>query len=448
MLSKIKCYKFFLFFVFITLCLTMTSTWVTDAVLIPLAVNRVFTLLCYLPFILAIAWKLLTDIRSIKYRKPDVLTYLFYGFSFFYAVITAYRFFAALEIKENLYYTIVLLGSAAAYLLIRSGDITATEKELKKNLYAIAAYLVLYRLLYVFVGCYFFENQPINTNLLTGSLGILLPVLIVSLFQCRGDKKTVLLAMATLALALIVIIATGARAIFLLSILAVVVLVVCGIKNKTYLYRLVSVVGAAALVITVLAAVNFGSVRYALYRETGISVSSIFGGDSDGDTSALNPSNPNKDPLQDSAYEQILRSDKMRDDLMKWGIEEIKVNPWVGTGNVLFSYTLNERFTFMQSPHNFLIESVLCYGLIGTVILAAVFITIILNTGLFRKAGKGAFLPKIGIVLTAIYYFAFGFVQPTVFAPMICALFVLSLAAFSKNVDAMGCNKGVENTCL
>ena len=173
MLLLLKNYKFLILFVFITICMSMTSTFVTAAIYIPPSLSRLFTLLCYIPFLLAIGWKVLTDIHSFKHKKPDLLTCLFYVFSFFYAVVTIYRFLSDLEIKENLYYTIVMLGSVACYLLIQSGHIVVGEKELKRNLYGIAVYLVLYRLVFVIVGKHFFDDQPVNTNLLSGSLGLL-----------------------------------------------------------------------------------------------------------------------------------------------------------------------------------------------------------------------------------------------------------------------------------
>lgn len=436
MLAFLKKYKILLSFIFMTMCLTLTTTWVVEKLNIPTLFTRGLTVLVYAPFIGAILWKLIGDIWALfKKQKPDILSCLYYLFALYYAGLCVWRFLSGMEIKENLYYTLVLVGSVAIFSQLQKGRLSVEKGEITHNLTAIAIYLVAYRLLYAFIFADFFQKQPINTNLVTGSLGLLLPLLLISLCDKNGDKQQHKMAAIAVFGSLIVIVTTGARAIFLLSILSVVVVVLCNLINWKGLVRVGAVLIAVACTVSMLAAINYGSVRYALYRETGLNVSSLFG------TTQELPAPPEDDivenEIQNQAQDQIKQSDNMRGDLVEWGIAEIKKNPVFGTGDVLFRYMITAERGFMQSSHNFLIETIICYGIIGLVLIAALFLWMLWKTGLLHIKNWRKWRNAVGALLVVIYYFAFGFVQPTVYAPMICSLFVILLAGFGvQSADA------------
>jgi O-antigen ligase len=181
----------------------------------------------------------------------------------------------------------------------------------------------------------------------------------------------------------------------------------------------------------VLAACNYGTVRYALYRETGLNVSSLFGTEDKEIQTPVEDVEINE--VQSSAENQIKQSDNMRGDLVKWGIEEIKKNPAFGTGNVLFRYVINEKRAFEQSSHNFVIESIICYGIVGLLLIGVMFACMLVKTDLYRKKNWYKWRDAVAMLLCVVYYFAFGFVQPTVYAPMICSLFVLLIYTFARD---------------
>ncbi len=431
MRKQLKNYTLLFLFILMSVCLTLTSTWVSKEISFPSIVSKALTLLIYIPFAAAIIWKFAVDVKNWKAKKKiSAFNGIYYGFGLYYVLISVYRLLTSMEVKENFYYTVVVMGSVALYFLISFGHFSVSRDSLKANMIGISIYLVIYRLWYEFIGSYFFDFQPINSNLLTGSLGLLLPLVIMVLCQKDGKKKA-WIPYITATLSSLIVFATGARALFLLVVVSVLVMLCFQIKNKQNLIRIGTSLFASVLVITSLALFNYGDVRYALYRETGITVPSIVSQSQTNPNKSEKPKRPN---AQKQAQEQAQRSDNMRQELVNLGLDEIKENPVFGTGNVLFLYEVNDEYSTQQSSHNFLIESMICYGAVGTVLLAVLYIVLIVTTGFFEKRGKAVRFSKIGIVLLVMYYFALGFVQPTVFDPMISPLFALAAASFSKEM--------------
>lgn len=408
----------------------MTATWVAEVLLLPSIVNRMITVFVYAPFAAACGWKLYTDIVSFKKQKLDILSWMYYGFVLYYGIVTIVRLLTGAEIKENLYYSIVFLGAMAIYLQIKANRIRVSKDEFDRNLLLIVLYLVAYRIGYYFVGSIWFQKQPINSNLLSGSIGFLLPYIVTILCDKNSGKRMKIISGIAVTFSLVIITATGARAIFLLACMTLAVSLLCNIINVKGMLRLVGAVLVAACIISTLAFMNFGAVRYALYRETGFSVSTLF--PSNKEEKPKPEKNTEENEVQNSALVQIDRSDNMRGVLVAQGVEEIRKNPLFGTGNVFFTYELNKDYTFQQTSHNFVIETMNCYGAVGLVFIAALFLVMLFGTGIFKKSSHCQWRLKVAMLLTIVYYFALGFVQPIVYSPMLCLLFVILMAAFSS----------------
>ena len=490
MLSFIKKHSLFLVFILLTVFSSFSSTWITIALTIPSLVSKILTVFVYSPFIAAIIWKLIDDISNLKTKKIDSLFLLYYIFAAYYGILTIYRFATGAEVKENMYYTLVLLGSIAIFSLIHSNRLSVTKESLCFDLVGIVIYLVLYWLWYYYIGSSTFLNQPINSNLLSGSLGLLLPFLLSVICDKNTPKYFVFISAVAAVLSIAIIVATGARAIFFLSAFTIVVILFCSLFSKKCFLRIFGVVACSVILVAILVATNSWNIRYALYRETGIAFSASSLADttpsdvqettniassesqsqvsthvSTTDSSVSDPvtvappatdppaaepvttappatdppatepvttAPPTSNPVQDAALDQIGRSDYMRSVLVSWGMDEIYKNPFFGTGNVTFLYVLNAERAVEQSSHNFIIETIICYGLIGLVLLAALVSIIVIKTGIFSKDSASQWLYKISVGLTIIYYLALGLVQPTVYAPMICLLFMLLLNVHAK----------------
>lgn len=416
MMQYIKRNWLFLIMVFLCIPLTLSATWVVDLFHFPLIISRVMAIIVYLPFAAFIGMKVWTDIRH--FREAMVVSNgFYYGFAIYYGILTGYRFLTHMEVKENLYFSIVFFGAIALYMLLRDGRIKMESQAMTMNLVWIALFFVAYRLLYCTVGVRYLEFSPINVNLTSGAVAMLLPILGYNLTIDALSRKQRLWCWVAMAGSVTVVAVTGARALFWLMMIMLVVLLLTHIPAKQGWMRLGSAVLAGFLLVAALAVADVGRVRYSLCREIGITITS---------SSPSAPNTPSDDQL--AAQEQVNASNQMRSELVAMGMEQIQLNPWFGTGDVMYVTMPREDFIAIQSSHNFLIEALICYGIFGLLMLAGLVISLIGEIGLFKKSGKGKWGIKIALFLTLFFYFAFGFVQPTVFNCIICLLFVMAMA--------------------
>lgn len=442
MKSKVNKNFFLCFVIYISILLTLTSTWTNNILHIPAFVNKVNTILMYIPFALVIVVKLIQDVKEKRNIRGMPIECIYYLFALYYAVITGYRFLTGMEVKENLYYSIIFFGTIAFYLLLRSKKIRVSKSDLVANLLWVDLFLVLYRLCYCLIGTHFFQYPPININITSGAVALLTPFVGNWLINEGASKRDRILCWTALCGNLVVILTTGARAIFYLVVTVVVAILVFNLNNRKGILRAMASLLLGCLVVLILVLGDVGDVRYSIYRQTGLSLETMdfFGSnrhEPDGSTEPIvtepivtEPisTDDSEDALKHEAEEQASRSDYMRKYLIQCGIDQIKMNPLVGTGDVMYEYQLGNYRT-IQSSHNFVIEVLVCYGTIGLVMIAVLFIALVIDTKLFVKSTRGARKHKEVLALTILFYFAFGFVQPVVFDVLICPLFVVIVAA-------------------
>lgn len=456
----------FLLFVYFSIFQTLNSSWVTSVLHIPSAVSKVVTVLVYLPFALAVGYKALGDFKQIKTAFSNVSNWIYYALGAYYAAVTVWRLTTGREVQENLYFSIIFFGAVAIFMLLRDGKIKVSKQDLEKNLLYIAAFFILYRLAYVLIGCYFFEKSPINVNLTTGIVAFLLPF-VANMLTCTDKKKSVF-HWLVLCAGLAVVATSGSRALFALTgATMAVMLAVLLLKRKGVLRFVTAMAVGCAIVVTLMLA-NVGQVRYAVYRQTGVDFEAIInsfetrppqlpteaptGAPTDAPTQA--PTEPSEAPTEaptemptatpvgvspeqdkTAAQEQIEASNWMRKRLTQRGIYEIEKNVLFGTGNVLYNYQLGPDYVVVQSSHNFVIEGLICFGAIGFAMIAALFIALLIEAKLFTKMARKHWNHTAVLVLSIGFYFAFGFVQPTVFDVFFCPLFLLLITAFRNAVN-------------
>ncbi len=478
--------------VYLGVLVSLNSTWVREVMHPTQTVTKIYTLLLYAPFVLAVFYKLLTDIRHIKNTVSSVSNWIFYAFALYFVALSAYRFLNGMEVKENLYYSIIFFGAVAMYMLLRDGKIYMPEKNVEKNILWIAAFFVLFRLAYCLIGTHFLNRAPININLTSGAVAILMPVIGNMLINPSTDTRKAILPWVVFCSGIVVVATTGARALFALTAVIVVAMLIVALIRRAGVLRLITAIVVGCVIVGVLAAADVGDVRYSIYRQTGINFSTsqnaggsnVTNGSETGVTTLpstdpthnqtqptelptetpteaptqaptetpteaptqapteapteapvqvpTTPEPPSQVQNQDqvAAQEQIAASDWMRKNLMQQGINQVKENPWFGTGDVMYWYQVNETYGFMQSSHNFLIEAIVCYGIIGLLMIAALFVAILAEAKLFTKMALRRWNCTVALLLTIMFYFAFGFVQPTVFDLFICPLFLLTVAAY------------------
>ncbi len=145
-------------------------------------------------------------------------------------------------------------------------------------------------------------------------------------------------------------------------------------------------------------------------------------------------------PMEDESNEDDAADEKVQDkklqhtsDIIRskmWtsAIENIKKDMWLGRGIVTFDVEMNQT-VYQQSPHNFVLELLLSYGFIGTLLygmlLAAVF---------WQQFEKGTLHERLYKLLYIVVLLIFSCFQPTMLS-YIC-IFMCSGLLFLEDFDA------------
>lgn len=430
MVNVLKKYWPTITFLYLVFFASITSTWVNEAFALPSAVTRFAVILVYAPPVVCVCWKAFLDLKEKNFikicKEKDILNITFYLFAFYYAVVTAYRFLTGVEVKENLYYSLVFFGALAMYLLHRAGKLSCGKQGFSANLFAIAAAIVICHSLYGAIGYKIFSNPTINVNITSGIIVMLLPFLMCDFWKEDGAWSKKIYKGGVCIAVLVVILATGSRALFWLTLVSIFVLAFCALAKKKHLLKMAVATVCACLIFGTMLLTDVGNTRNFFCRETGISYDVLF---NDGTTSddPLPPTQAGDAPPttnNDKVQQQVESSNYMRAELVKMGVAQIKANPWIGTGDVTYSYQLAERI-FEQSSHNFIIEGLVCYGILGMLFVVVLFAGILFETQFFSKNIRKNWRSKVAFLLSAMIYFGFGMVQPTVFDVFMCPIFVL-----------------------
>lgn len=448
MIQFVKKYSLFFLIFFISIWVSLASTSLNEQFKFSQTANQVFTLLIYLPFFVLVFWKVITDFITFHVTKFNIC---YYVFAAYYALLTAFRFFTGAEVKEGIYYAVVLFGAFSLYALLTDKKLNLSTDNLSDNLFAILSYIVLYKVAVTFMEENVFGNPPINNLYSTSMLALLLPFIFNGLKEQKGWKATANGVLCCLSLVLIF--TCSSRAVVLLSAALIMGLLLTFIKNVPVIKWFAVSFISSVILVSVLAGLNVGKVRYALYREFNISFVVSNNKDepdspstgtttSSGTTASTSttttttttvpkPSTPTTPPLSENTQEQINRSDAMRFALLKQGIAEVKKNILFGTGDLYYTYDMGYK-TMEQTAHNFIIESLVCFGLIGTLLILGLFILILINFGFFTKTGFKNRKPWMFILFSCFYYFAFGLTQPSVFNTLVCPTFVMVIAYYGR----------------
>ena len=426
--EKIYNKSVFLFFVWTIILMTFTSTWVCQALPVLFDVRRIMTVLTYLPFAASILWKLVCDIKDLKTKKLDALSIIYYSFAVYYAVLFIYRLFSGAEVKDTFYYSLVLFGSISMFSQIHLRRLPMSEETLKNNLFWFSYVLVGYFFLYEFAVKYFIDYIPLNPILLTGALVVLSPVTVEKIKKAQTEKTSAISAYILLAATVVVVLLSGSRALFALSIFVMAALIIINVKNGFVRRHLIWPLVTGILFTLILFIADYGAVRYNIIRESGISMNSSFAqsllkdehGETDENTNNFN------DPFQ-----QIERSDSMRSELMKAGIAEFQKFPLFGTGNVFFPYQIG-IYNLEQEAHNFIIETLAGYGIIGLLFCAGLIFTILYSCGILSLKRKEALKEKLSVLCVLAFFFALASVQAILYSVFTLPVLLCVLAFFDK----------------
>ncbi len=442
-LSFIRKYSLFLFILNLVFWTSLSSTNIQEIFRFSATTCRILSLFLYLPFGAVFIWKIIDDIRGFK-KTP--INLLFYLFVFYYIILSAVRFFLHFEVKENAYFIITLLGSIALYCQLADHRLSLSMDEIKKNFVYILSFTCIYKAIFtVFSTGMFgvprvFGNPPINNLYSTSVLVLSLPFLIDLIKeQKRFSASSFLLLLGSL----ILIALCNSRAIFILAMLIFFILVIINIKQPALILNCLSAFLCMVLIVGTMAFCKVKTVDYSLNRVLGPLISleeSVEEGPSFEEPST-SPSqmqtSPTQEPTSDSipgdetSDEQIKKSDSMRSDLLKQGINEAKKNIFFGTGDLFYSYDMGYK-VMEQTAHNFIVETLVSVGLIGFLLIALIVLTILINGNFFKGIFSLGYQTKIAAFLSIIFYFAFGMVQPSVYNTLVCPIFFFVVYYFAR----------------
>ena len=425
-----------LFFTWLIIMLTVQSRWVVGWLKPPSSILKVAALLTYLPFAVFALQKLISDIKT---RKKDLFTILYYSFAAYYACISLYRLLTHGELKDSLYYTIVLLGTLALFSLVFQQKSREASRQPTNCACIFHLILLVYRLLFLLFVEKHIKQSPVNEIAMGTALLLLLPISFQQLrsrdFSVPGCIFYGLLIFGTV----VVILSLGSRAVFFLLLVELIPLLLSCLKCKRAIFTGLIAIVCALAVLCVLFVCNTGRVRYNVYRQTGINFSKLLPNisndqqnDSDKDSSKDNNS---KEESQKIALSQIERSDAMRKTLSKLSLEEVRKNPWIGTGTALFPHRYNQGRQIIDAPaHNIFLQTLNCYGVIGLLLLMALILTLILKTGLFRFK-EGHLADRIFLFTVLILYFGISLIQATAYDVLVMPTAFICMAVLAASIQ-------------
>ena len=416
-------FVFFFHLLFNVLC----SHWFQEAFPLPLSILRIITILIYFPYLSVIVLKLVMDIKERSLFKG--INIIYYSFCAYYVLVSIWRLLKHNEVKESFYYFVVIVGALAFFIQVFNRKLLSKECIII-NATICTAILCIYRTVLLFMVNRTFSYLPINAIVFACVFLISIPFLVNNIDKDSRTQKIVFSIL--LGLSIVFVLLSGSRASFyllLLTLFAVAVFMI--IKNRKALLRFFAVIFGSLIVVALLFAVNFSDVRKNIVREvwflnTVVKVDEPVSGENEND----NDNENDIEELIEQQNQQIDRSDTGRKELMIYGINEIKKNPVFGTGDVLYLQQMTDTYIANQSSHNFIIESLVSYGIIGTVLLMAVFGV------LFVKALKEIDIKhKFYLILTAGVLLAFSCIQPLFFNAIVVFPLFIIYSALSISSD-------------
>lgn len=435
----LKKYSLSIIFIVELILFTMTSTWTNEILNIDLSILRLITVLQYSPLIIVIIIKTLSDLIRKSITKIDLF---YYAFLIYYVILTTYRLFTQMEIKENFYYTLVLLGTWSFWIECKEKKIISTQV-LSKNLVIINISIILYSWIYFLYLYNFIAYQPININLTSISILLMLPFI---LYLYNKNLINFSFSLFILSANITTLFLSGSRIVFVLTLFLLMFFILLEIKKRSRILVVSYSLIISIVVITCLYMFNISNTRYSVDREFN-AFSFLFSQNSieaysdsiddkknennfDHTFISYNDTSSEEDP---NVTDQIQNSDNMRKQLWEYGIEQVKKNFFFGTGDVEIEYAVNEKYMFKQSPHNFILESLICYGFVGTLVLFifACFIVYSYLQKMNQRMDNNIFYYLFVIVL----FYTSGFVEPIVYNLFTMIVFMMINVYFTLELE-------------
>jgi len=427
-----------LFFTWLIIMLTIQSRWIVGWLKPPSSILKVAALLTYVPFAVFALQKLISDIKT---RKKDLFTILYYGFAAYYVGISIYRLFTHGELKDSLYYTIILFGTLSLFSIVFQQKNPEAIRQLTNCACIFQFILLVYRLLFLLFVEKIIKQSPVNEIAMGTALLLLLPISFEQLRNRDYSMPGCIFYGLLISGTVLVFLSLGSRAVFFLLLVELIPLVLTCIKCKRAIFTgLIAIVCALAM-LCLLFVCDAGRVRYNVYRQTGIDFSVLLpvapsSPSTSTDSETSNQSNSSEQSEEQKiALSQIQRSDAMRKTLSKRSLKEFRKNPWIGTGTALFPHRYNQGRQIIHAPaHNIFLQTLNCYGIIGLILLIALILTLIIKTRLFRLK-EGRSIDRIYLFTVLILYFGISLIQATAYDVLVMPTAFICMAVLAASIQ-------------
>lgn len=428
--KTLKNYSVSLIYILHLLVCFLSSHWSLEVISIPSIGLKLLTVLVYLPFLFVVLLKIFIDIKNKTLFKS--VNILFYSFCVYYSIVSVIRYLTHNEVKESVYFFVVIAGALAFALAAPEIKQFRNNKCLVNNLMICSAAASFFRIFILITITKVFRFSPINAIVFACCFLLIIP------FYANGlsveEKKQKAINVVLLTLSVVFVLLSGSRASFFLLLFVIFVIAVYMIiKERRSLILFFASLLCSLLLVAALFACNIQDVRKNVVREVWFLNSFVKLEETVNGEDPANDIENDIEELIDQQNEQIDRSDSGRKELMQAGLNELKKNPLFGTGDVLYEQQMNETYTATQSSHNFVIESLVAFGIIGTLLLAA----LILN--IFVKAFKAIdWKNRFYLLVVLFVYLAFSFIQPLFFNTIIAynvALICSALCLFQNELN-------------
>lgn len=455
------------------ICIFITIIYTFMGKLVDLGVkSQIVTMIIYIPLIIAF---ILFCIRFVKnfsmnrklFIRTNLPKMIFIIFTIYCIYLFIYRFIMGLEYMEGFHFASRIIGAIALYFVVVD---SSTSDDTMKNLLIFTAFIDTF-LIFDFIFINSFRDTNILSNVLIDCCIILtLGLVCIKYFKNVNINNRLydLVCEVHFFILIVTTMLSGSRTMFVLGAILVVYTIICVSKYKKYVISYLVVSVCSIITLLLLYNFNIGDAVFTIDKQMLFVAPNIYskvienqnvGKENDNIINSDNNINDEKKVEEDKNIESLKQietqidesnlnqseeitneridsikslesnSDYMRGVLRKKGIEEVKKNVLFGTGNVYFDYMLGER-KLEQTAHNFIIETLISFGLIGTLMLAFIIIAIIFKILSSRFISIN---DKIGLLLMCGIVGAFSLYQQMLYNYIVLPVVFFIIAMYQTS---------------
>ena len=334
--------------------------------------DKVDTIIIFMPhFILIIYGILLCLMYQKKNYYPQMATkrlaIIITIFAVYYIFITGYRFASGGNAIQSLYTAIITFTSVILFFLIDAGII-----ERKNALTDLIIAVTLINILQIIIGWSkgSIRLSPVLQNIMVYDTVMLFMApcffyITQHLKELKLSKKWEILCWTNLLFSLVFITSSGSRSGMLIMAFSFVISMMINFKRKSkYLYKCFILYITAGIIMVFLYSFNIMDSRLGVTRNK----LAFLNEPSNNIVTLEQPNEENDDAIK---YEKFVKtsitsSDDVRGTLWDKSIKEIKKNPLLGTGTMLFEIEYFDG-KLIQGSHNIILETSLAFGIIGMI---------------------------------------------------------------------------------